>query len=209
MEKKTVHYGKDNTYTFRHMLVMYPLRKGHATWQVHGHIGVMEWIGFVEPRRREDGARVKQNVCEIRDGEVDQHEILLKEELMVECPFRGQDMVGRKNDVISVVDNYDDEADMEDSGGHTEVQMRTVEESLKAGMEGKATSWHMKMKKMVTWPVKRLGKRKELLNIGPTIVKVQDDDNIVADKMEETSIQGCEEDMVDLAKQFEAIKETW
>ena len=54
MERRTVHCGKDNTYTFKHkgkMIVMIPLKRGQETWQVHGHIGVMEWIGFVEPRR--------------------------------------------------------------------------------------------------------------------------------------------------------------
>ena len=85
------------------------------------HIGVKEWIGFVEPRRQEDEARIKKNVCEIRDEEVDQHEILLKEEMMEECPFRGQDMEGRNNEVARVVDNYNDEADMEDTRGCTEV----------------------------------------------------------------------------------------
>ena len=147
---------------------------------MHGHISVIEWIGFVEPRSQVD------RFCEIRDGEVDQHEILLKEEMMKECPFRGQDVEGRNNEVTSVVDNYNDEADMTDSGGHTEVQMRIVEESLKVGMEGKATSWHMKMKKTITWSVKRIGKRKELLNIGPIVVKVQDNDKIVIQGVDKT-----------------------
>ena len=108
------------------MIVMSPLKRGQETWQVHGHIGVMEWIGFVEPRRQEDEARIKQNVCEIRDEEVNQHEILLKEEMMDECQFRGQDVEGRNNEVTSVVDNYNEEADMKDNGGHTKVQMRKM-----------------------------------------------------------------------------------
>lgn len=69
------------------MIVMSPLKRGQATWQVHGHIGVMEWIGFVEPRRQDDEARVKQSVCEIRDEEVDQPEVLVKEDMVKECPL--------------------------------------------------------------------------------------------------------------------------
>ena len=179
---------------------------------MHGHIGVMEWIGFVEPGRKEDEAERKKNVCEIKDEEVDQLEVLLKEEKMEESPFRGKDMEGKKSEVESVVENHNDGANMEGSGRHTEVQIKIVEESIKVGMERKAIGWHMKMKKKVTWHIKSLVKRKEFLNIKPIDVEVQDDDNIViqvANKTEETSIQGCEEDMVDLAKEFESIKETW
>lgn len=66
----------------------------------------MEWIGFVEPRRQEDEARVKQSVCEIRDEQVDQPKVLVKEDMVKECPLLGQEVEGKNKEVASVVDNY-------------------------------------------------------------------------------------------------------
>ena len=70
-------------------------------------------------------------------------------------------------------------------------------------MERAAKSWHMKLKKKVTWLVKRLRKRKELLKVEPVDVRVQVDKKKViqvANMIVKKSIPECEEDRMDLVK---------